>query len=168
MFSTALDEMRRENCSRRGSLSCPLLDHVVGASFRPGHVIEVSTYIFHSVSNYYVHVLLKLLYVLLYSHIHVGLRPFGAISGASEYTTLQSMMNAKLSKQRFWHCHLKRWFTITISKIHYLQPKCEFQVDHSLFTSNKKVKGTSHSSRLKGTCNFDEPFLMKGTLGDPG
>jgi len=42
MFSTALDEMRRENCSRRGSLSCPLLDHVVGASFRPGHVIEVT------------------------------------------------------------------------------------------------------------------------------
>ena len=22
-----------------------------------------------------------------------------------DYTTLQSMMNVKLSKQRFWHCH---------------------------------------------------------------
>ena len=41
----------------------------------------------------------KRLHITLHLGVHKNLL------GAIEATTLQSIMNAKLSKQRFWHCH---------------------------------------------------------------
>ena len=64
-------------------------------------------------------------------------------------TTLQFMMNAKLSQQRFRNCTRKEWLIKTIvhyNDTHYPQPICQFQV---LFPSLRII--TNQDQNPKGS-----------------